>query len=87
MTMRFSSWLFGLVVMVAIATACGPSEAEVERIVAHAVEGSEALMRIKHYSRAEAAQMVDDAVAESEIRMRTEFDNRLGQQDNDHRPY
>ena len=85
MTMRFSSWLFGLVVMVAIATACGPSEAEVERIVAHAVEGSEALMRIKHYSRAEAAQMVDDAVAESEIRMRTEFDNRLGQQDNDHR--
>lgn len=87
MTMRFSSWLFGLVVMVAIATACGPSEAEIERIAAQAVEGSEALMRIKYFSRAEVAEMMDDAVAESETRMRTEFDNRLGQQDNEHRAF
>ena len=84
MTMRFSSWVFVLGMLVAVVTACGPSEAEVTKMVNDAVTKSEMLMKAQHYSNAEASQMVDAAVEQSEARLKSEFDDKLEQQNKEH---
>lgn len=99
MTMRFSSWVFVLGMLVAVVTACGPSEAEVTKMVNDAVaqseaeasrmlddvvEQSEARLKAQHYSKAEASQMVNDAVEQSETRLKAEFDDKLEQQNEEH---